>query len=61
MSKSVNKLLFPKQSVRLKQVEPLGQSGRRNENESLEQSGKSKRKETEPLYQSSKVKKATRK
>ena len=60
MSKSVNKLLFPKQSVRLKQVESLGQSGRRNENESLEQSGKSKRK-TEPFYQSSKVKKATRK
>ena len=49
MSKSVNHSLSPGQCDGTKQVEPLGQSGNEirrtnNENESLSQSSKSKRK-----------------
>ena len=47
MSKSASNSPFPGQSIGVKQVEPLGQSGKGNENKSLDQSGKSDKSDRE--------------
>ena len=50
MSKSASNSPFPGQSIGVKQVEPLGQSGKSNENKSLDQSGKSDKSDREKTF-----------